>query len=60
MTVSDRIKMMIDAQHQKGLNKYGQTVDDAKLTDVEWIKHAQEEIIDMLVYLEKLKDTLGE
>lgn len=60
MTVSDRIKAMIDAQQVKGLNKYGKTVDDAKLTDAEWIKHAQEEIVDLLVYLEKLKDTLGE
>ena len=52
--------MIIDQQEQKGLKKYGQTVDDAKLTDVEWIRHAQEEIIDMLVYLEKLKRSLGE
>lgn len=60
MKVSEHLKMIIDQQEQKGLKKYGQTVDDAKLTDVEWIRHAQEEIIDMLVYLEKLKRSLGE
>lgn len=52
--------MIIDQQEQKGLNKYGQIVDDAKLTDAEWLRHAQEEIVDLLVYLEKLKRSLGE
>jgi hypothetical protein len=60
MKVSDHLKNIIDQQEAKGLTKYGQTVDDAKLTDAEWIRHAQEEIVDLLVYLEKLKRTLGE
>jgi hypothetical protein len=60
MRVSDHIKNIIDQQEAKGLSKYGQTVDYAKLTDTEWIRHAQEEIVDLLVYLEKLKRTLGE
>ena len=38
-----------------GLEKYGTTLDreDLKLND--WIQHAQEELMDGILYLEKLK-----
>tara|TARA_B110000908_G_C9898804_1_gene290099 strand:- start:306 stop:533 length:228 start_codon:yes stop_codon:yes gene_type:complete len=38
-----------------GFNKYGQTMDRDDLSEVEWITHAQEELLDMLLYMEKLK-----
>lgn len=58
MTVQDRIIAIIQAQQAKGLSKYGVTVDDAQLPTVEWIRHAQEELVDCLVYLEKLKERI--
>ena len=38
-----------------GFNKYGHTMDRDDLSEVEWITHAQEELLDMLLYMEKLK-----
>jgi len=43
------------AQTQKGIDKYGNTVQADSLSIGEWINHAQEEIIDLLVYLETVK-----
>jgi hypothetical protein len=37
-----------------GLKKYGKTMDRDDLTLSEWIIHAQEEIMDLLLYLEKI------
>lgn len=38
-----------------GINKYNTTLDREDLTDKEWINHAQEEAMDLILYLEKLK-----
>lgn len=55
MTIKEKVKSIIDAQQEKGFNKYGVYVDDANLTATEWVEHAQEELADMMVYLECLK-----
>jgi hypothetical protein len=54
------IKSIIDRQQDKGINKYSKTVDQADLSIVEWIEHAQEEIADTLIYLECIKQKLLE
>lgn len=41
-----------------GLRKYGVTMDRKDLSAIEWINHAQEEIMDLLLYLEKLKSEI--
>jgi hypothetical protein len=38
-----------------GQVKYGQTLDRNDLTFLEWINHAQEELMDGILYLEKIK-----
>lgn len=38
-----------------GLEKYGTNLDRNDLQTVEWINHAQEELMDGILYLEKLK-----
>ena len=43
MTIKEKVKSIIDAQQEKGFNKYGVYVDDANLTATEWVEHAQEE-----------------
>jgi len=35
--------------------KYGQTLDRNDLSFLEWINHAQEELMDGILYLEKIK-----
>lgn len=55
MNITERVKAIIDGQRDKGFVKYGQGVEDAELSPVEWIRHAQEEAADLMVYLEKIK-----
>jgi hypothetical protein len=38
-----------------GIQKYGTTLDRNDLTPLEWINHAQQEAMDFVLYLEKLK-----
>jgi hypothetical protein len=38
-----------------GIEKYGVTLNRNDLTTLEWINHAQQEAMDMILYLEKLK-----
>lgn len=38
-----------------GLNKYGVSMDRTDLNTKEWLTHLQEELMDAVVYIEKLK-----
>ena len=38
-----------------GMSKYGTNLDRKDLSVLEWIQHAQEEHMDAILYLEKLK-----
>ena len=40
-----------------GKEKYGTDLDRTDLTLQDWIQHAQEELMDGILYLEKLKKT---
>ena len=42
-----------------GVTKYGVTLDRTDLGAGDWIQHAQEELMDGILYLEKLKQTLA-
>jgi tRNA A37 threonylcarbamoyladenosine biosynthesis protein TsaE len=53
------VKRVIDAfkkRSERGLKKYGTTLDRNDLTHVEWLQHLQEELMDAALYIEKLKD----
>ena len=41
-----------------GIHKYGVTLDRNDLSTLEWINHAQQEAMDFVLYLEKLKHEL--
>ena len=43
-----------------GIKKYGVTLDRTDLKVGDWIQHAQEELMDGILYLEKLKNELKE
>jgi len=52
------VESVIDQFKQRsevGINKYGVTLDRTDLSRLEWINHAQEEAMDFILYLEKLK-----
>ena len=39
-----------------GIKKYGTTLDRNDLSKLDWISHAQEEAMDLILYLERLKN----
>ena len=41
-----------------GINKYGVTLDRDDLTTLEWLLHAQEEAMDLSLYLEKIMNKI--
>jgi len=53
------IKKFIE-RSELGKKKYGVTLDRTDLKMLDWITHAQEELMDGILYLEKLKKTAEE
>ena len=48
------------AQRSKvGQEKYGTTLDRTDLKTLDWIVHTQEELMDAILYLEKMKKVLA-
>lgn len=42
-----------------GKTKYGTDLDRTDLSTVQWIEHAQDEMMDCILYLEKLKQQMN-
>tara|TARA_R110000822_G_scaffold113456_1_gene244583 strand:+ start:280 stop:462 length:183 start_codon:yes stop_codon:yes gene_type:complete len=40
---------------EEGMKKYGVTMDRKDLSSLEWLNHLQEELMDAILYAEKLK-----
>lgn len=47
------------SRSEVGIAKYGTTLDRTDLGVLDWIQHAQEELMDGILYLEKLKKSLN-
>lgn len=60
MTTTEKLCAMLRERHDKGLAKYGTTVDRKDLTPEEWAQHAIEEMLDGAAYLMRLKDEIQE
>jgi len=62
MEQKDSIVTAVIAKFQQrsalGIEKYGVTLDRTDLKPLDWIQHAQEELMDGILYLEKLKQEL--
>jgi hypothetical protein len=58
--MSDKIvESVIDqfrTRAEAGKRKYGTTMERDDLTFIEWIQHLQEELMDAVVYIEKIKN----
>ena len=53
------VKKVIDKFNQRseaGIKKYGVTLERNDLSFQDWIQHAQEEAMDFILYLEKIKE----
>ena len=52
--IEDEVCKKIQARSDVGKKKYGVTMEDAPLSRLQWLIHAQEEAMDLAVYLQKL------
>lgn len=56
------VEQVIDkfrVRSKQGIEKYGTTLADNNLSQEEWLTHLQEEMMDAVVYLEKIKSELS-
>jgi hypothetical protein len=53
-TIESAVCRKIQARRERGLSKYGQGMERTDFTRLQWLQHAQEEAMDLAVYLEKL------
>lgn len=55
--IEDKVCAIIQGRASVGQDKYGTTMERTDLSEKEWVNHAQEEALDLAIYLEKLKKT---
>ena len=53
-TIEEKVIAKIHARREMGLRKYFTTMERTDLSRLQWLVHAQEEAMDMAIYLEKL------
>ena len=58
-SVVSSVISMFEQRAKIGQIKYGQTLDRNDLSFLQWIQHAQEELMDGILYLEKMKKILN-
>jgi len=52
--IEEQLIQKIRSRAAAGKQKYGTTMERTDLTNAEWLKHLQEELMDAAVYIEKL------
>ena len=57
--IKDPILLKVLAKYyersERGIEKYGRTLDRDDLSFIDWLTHLQEELMDATLYIEKLK-----
>jgi len=57
--IQDPILLKVLAKYyersERGVKKYGRTLDRDDLSFIDWLNHLQEELMDATLYIEKLK-----
>ena len=54
-TVVSAVVRSFEERSRAGQLKYGTTLDRTDLTPLQWAQHTQEELMDAILYLERLK-----
>ena len=58
----DRIVLNVikkfERRADQGLKKYGVTLERTDLNTLDWVEHTQDELMDAILYLERLKQDL--
>jgi hypothetical protein len=55
-SIEEQVCFKILKRSEVGEKKYGTTMERKDLSKLDWLKHAQEEAMDLCVYLQKLID----
>ena len=50
----EAVRLKLKQRAEVGLHKYGTDTTRQDLTHIQWLKHAQEEAMDLAVYLERI------
>ena len=50
----DAVCVMLQTRAEVGLKKYGVDTTRQDLTQIQWLRHAQEEALDLAVYLQRV------
>lgn len=58
-SIVQAILLKFTRRSEIGQKKYGTTLDRTDLEVLDWINHAQEELMDAILYLEKLRQMLS-
>jgi len=53
--ITDAVVVQIRTRAEQGKEKYGTTMERDDLTLMQWLQHLQEELMDAVVYIEKIK-----
>ena len=56
--IEDKVIKQIKDRAEVGENKYKKTMERTDLDLKQWVQHAQEEALDLAIYLEKIKSML--
>lgn len=54
----EEVRETLKSRMETGLKKYGVTTEREDLTTLQWLQHAQEEALDLSVYLQRLKNDM--
>lgn len=58
--IQDPILLKVLAKYyersERGIKKYGRTLDRDDLSFIDWLNHLQEELMDATLYIEKFKE----
>ena len=57
-SIENKVCIKILDRAEVGEKKYGTTMERTDLSTIDWVKHAQEEAMDLAVYLEKIMELL--
>ena len=58
--IVERVVSLFRSRSQRGIQKYGITLDKNELSNREWLQHLQEELMDAALYVEKIKSIIDE
>ena len=58
-TLVQEIKDKFEQRSQLGIKKYGTTLERDDLSAEEWVNHLQEELMDAILYLQRLKHDIN-